>query len=177
MGATSELAPAPLSSLVDLFWRTAFRLGFPVLRVWWRLTRPQHEGVVVAVYVGRALLLVRSSYRRGWHLPGGGIKRGEMPETAARRELMEEIGLRASVLLAAGFACGTWDGRRDRVYFFEARLAELPELQLDRREVIAARLTSPTELQNVVLTGPLAAYLLDRGTTTARKDRELIRGG
>jgi hypothetical protein len=38
----------------------------------------------VAVYVGPALLLVRSSHRRGWHLPGGGVKRGEMPEIAAR---------------------------------------------------------------------------------------------
>jgi hypothetical protein len=39
----------------------------------------------VAVYVGSALLLVRSSYRRGWHLPGGGVRRGETPETAAQR--------------------------------------------------------------------------------------------
>jgi hypothetical protein len=73
--------------------------------------------------------------------------------------LAEEIGLRAPVLLAAGSTCGTWDGRRDRVHFFELRLAELPELKLDNREVIAARLTSPAELQNMVLTGPLAAYL------------------
>jgi 8-oxo-dGTP diphosphatase len=102
---------------------------------------------------------VRSSYRRGWHLPGGGIKRGETPEIAARRELAEEIGLRASVLLAAGSICGSWDGRRDRVHFFELRLAELPQLHLDNREVIAARLTSPAELQSMVLTGPVAAYL------------------
>jgi 8-oxo-dGTP diphosphatase len=154
-----ELGRTPFSSLVDLAWRAAFRLGFPLARLWWRLTRRPHEGVVVAVYVGPALLLVRSSYRRGWHLPGGGIRRGEMPETAARRELAEEIGLRAPGLLAAGFTCGTWDGRRDRVYFFELRLAELPELQLDRREVIAARLTSRAELQNMVLTGPLVTYL------------------
>jgi 8-oxo-dGTP diphosphatase len=149
----------PGSSLIDLAWRTAFRLGFPPVRLWWRLTRPRYQGTVVAIYVGSALLLVRSSYRRGWHLPGGGVRRGETPETAAQRELAEEIGLRAPVLLAVGSTCGTWDGRRDRVHFFELRLAELPELKLDNREVISARLTSPAELQSMVLTGPLAAYL------------------
>ena len=149
----------PGSSLIDLAWRTAFRFGFPPARLWWRLIRPRHQGAVVAVYVGSALLLVRSSYRRGWHLPGGGVRRGETPEIAARRELAEEIGLRASGLLALGSTCGTWDGRRDRVHFFELRLAELPELKLDNREVIAARLTSRAELQSMVVTGPLAVYL------------------
>src|SRR5882672_5272255 len=148
-----------LSSLLDLAWRTAFRLGFPLARMWWQLTRPRHEGAMVAVYVGPALLLVRSSYRVGWQLPGGGVRRGEMPEVAARRELAEEIGLAASALLPAGVTCGIWDGRRDRVHFFELRLVELPQLQLDNREVIAARLTSPAELQSMVLTGPVAAYL------------------
>ena len=114
---------------------------------------------MVAVYVGPALLLVRSSYRIGWHLPGGGVRRGEMPEAAARRELAEEIGLAASALLPAGVICGIWDGRRDRVHFFELRLVELPKLQLDNREITAARLISPSELQSMVLTGPVAAYL------------------
>jgi 8-oxo-dGTP pyrophosphatase MutT (NUDIX family) len=145
-------------SLIDLAWRTAFRFGFPLARLWWRLVRPRHEGVVVAVYVGPALLLVRSSYRHGWHLPGGGVRRSETPEAAARRELAEEIGLEAPPLLAAGLCCGTWDGRRDRVHIFELRLAQLPELKLDNREIIAARLIPPAELQRMVLTGPLAAY-------------------
>jgi 8-oxo-dGTP pyrophosphatase MutT (NUDIX family) len=92
-------------------------------------------------------------------LPGGGVRRRETPEAAARRELAEEIGLKASPLLAAGFCCGTWDGRRDRVHIFELWLSELPELKLDNREIIAARLIPLAELQRMVLTGPLAAYL------------------
>jgi len=137
----------PLSSLLDFAWRTAFRFGFPLARIWWRLTRPRHQGVVVAVYVGPDLLLVRCSYRTGWHLPGGGggggVRRGEAPEEAARRELAEENGLTASALLPAGSICGIWDGRRDRIFFFELRLAQLPKLRLDNREVFEARLTSP----------------------------------
>ena len=114
---------------------------------------------MVAVHVGPALLLVRSSYRVGWHLPGGGIRRGEMPEAAARRELAEEIGLVASGLLPAGVACGIWHGRRDRVHFFELRLVALPKLRLDNREIIEARLTAPGELNSIVLSETVAVYL------------------
>ena len=165
----SGLGRIPLSSLLDFAWRTAFRIGFPLARIWWRLARSQHVGVLVAVYVGPALLLVRCSYRVRWNLPGGSIRRGETPETAARRELAEEIGLTAPALLPAGIVCGFWDGRRDRVHFFELRLLELPALRLDNREVIAARLASTCELHSMKLTGPVAAYL--GRSPTARRPR------
>src|SRR5207244_7258550 len=119
-----------------------------------------------------ALLLVRTSYLVGWHLPGGGLRRGETPEAAARRELAEEIGLTASTLLPAGVACGIWDGRRTRLHFFELRLLELPKLQLDNREIIAARLTSPIELPGMVLTGrisPMAYSSRHRGSAAGSR--------
>ncbi|OAJ53400.1 NUDIX hydrolase [Paraburkholderia ginsengiterrae] len=148
-----------LALLIDSVWRMALWLGFRLARVWWHLRRPHHEGALVAIYVGRALLLVKSSYRTEWGLPGGSIHPGESPDLAAQRELEEEIGLPSHPLSPAGSVSGIWDGRRDRVHFFELHLDRLPELRLDNREIIAARLASPEELHSIALTAPVAMFL------------------
>jgi 8-oxo-dGTP pyrophosphatase MutT (NUDIX family) len=154
-----DLEHARPSTIRDAVWQIAYRLGFPLARIWCRLRRQQHEGALVAVHVGQALLLVRSSYRIAWNFPGGTIRRGETPEMAARRELAEEIGLAGYHLLPAGTACGIWDERIERVHFFELRLEQLPELRLDNREIIGARLVPAGELRGMALTGPVTAYL------------------
>ena len=61
-------------------------------KVYLFLFRPLTLGVrVMMIQDGRALL-VRQTYTGGWFMPGGGIKRGETFETAARREAREEVG-------------------------------------------------------------------------------------
>jgi 8-oxo-dGTP pyrophosphatase MutT (NUDIX family) len=145
--------------LIDAVWRMALRLGFDLARAWWHLRRPRHEGALVAIYVGQALLLVKSSYRAEWNFPGGSVQPGETPDAAAQREMKEEIGFSSYLLLPAGSACGIWDGRRDRVHFFELHLDCMPELRLDNREIIDARLVPPEELQGIALTAAVAAYL------------------
>jgi 8-oxo-dGTP pyrophosphatase MutT (NUDIX family) len=107
-------------------------------------------------------LLVKSSYRAEWNFPGGSVRPGEAPDAAAQREMEEEIGLSAHALRPAGNACGIWDGRRDRVHFFELHLDRMPELRLDNREIIAAQLVSPEELHGIALTEAVAAYLVER---------------
>ena len=145
--------------LIDSVWRMALRLGFRFARAWWHLRRPRHEGALVAIYVGRALLLVKSSYRAEWNFPGGSVHPGETPDAAAQREMEEEIGLSSFTLLPAGSASGIWDGRRDQVHFFELHLDYMPELRLDNREIIATHLASPEELPGIALTNAVTAYL------------------
>jgi 8-oxo-dGTP diphosphatase len=148
--------------LIDAVWRVALRVGFRCARAWWYVRRPYHEGALVAIYVGRALLLVKSSYRAEWNFPGGSIRPGETPDAAAQREMEEEIGLSSYTLLPAGSACGIWDGRRDRVHFFELHLDCMPELRLDNREIVGTHLASPEELHDIALTEAVAAYLGSR---------------
>src|SRR3954451_12653834 len=127
----SDLGETRRSTLLDAAWRTEYRVGFPLARIWWRHRQQQHERALVAVYVVQALLLVRSSYRIEWNFPGGTVRQGETPEVAARCELAEEIGLAGAFLLVAvGDAQGLWEGRKHKVHFFELRLDQLPELQL-----------------------------------------------
>ena len=54
---------------------------------------PTSFGALALVEQANKLVLVRQSYSEGWHLPGGGVQRGEPPVRAVLRELKEEIGL------------------------------------------------------------------------------------
>lgn len=147
---------------VDIAWQFAYRLGFPLARLWWWLRRRRHEGALVAVYVDQSLLLLRSSYRTAWNFPGGSVRPAETPEMAARREMAEEIGLVVDApLQPLGIARGVWEGRHDTVFLFGMRLDRLPRLQLDNREIVGARLVSMDDVDDMKLTGPVRVFTQD----------------
>ena len=64
-----------------------------------------HQGVKVILFdkLGRVLMLYRdpNAYEgNSWTFSGGGMKKGEHPDDAIKREMIEEIGICPDVVLA-----------------------------------------------------------------------------
>lgn len=65
-----------------------------LIHTWFRLVRPLTLGVrIIAINGAGQVCLVRHTYTPGWHLPGGGVERGENCLQAAIKEAREEAGL------------------------------------------------------------------------------------
>lgn len=108
-----------------------------LFRLYWRLARPVTLGARVALVRDGEVLLVRHSYGRRWYLPGGGVKRGESFEEAARREAREEVGATLGELWLLGLYHSLGEAKSDHVAVFVAEDFELAPAS--SREVAASR--------------------------------------
>lgn len=110
-------------------------LLYPLLRLYWLVFRPDVLGVRCLVeYEGRVLLIRNPYGSMKWDLPGGGVRRGERPEAAARREVREEVGISLKHVSPLGRYTGTEVYERDTVFSYFAR-AESATLKPRRAEV------------------------------------------
>lgn len=116
-------------------WRA--RLVTRVIHTWFAVSRGMTLGVRAAAFdeMGR-VFLVRHSYVPGWHMPGGGVERGETLMDALVKELREEGNLAISgnaELFAVYFNSGT--SRRDHVAFYRCVVSQTAPKQPDREIV------------------------------------------
>lgn len=109
------------------------KLRNKVFHTWFLLTRSMTMGVRVAAFDDkRRIFLVRHTYVSGWHLPGGGIERGEAALEAVHKELQEEGNLVVKgepELLAAFY--NTHVTNRDHVLFYKCNVEQTKPKQND----------------------------------------------
>lgn len=72
--------------------RIFMKIIFFFARIYWKIFHPLTWGVRLMLVKNDEIVLVRHTYRDGWYLPGGGLKRRESFQEAARREAHEEAG-------------------------------------------------------------------------------------
>jgi 8-oxo-dGTP pyrophosphatase MutT (NUDIX family) len=126
--------------------RLAYRGAHTALRAYWFVRRPRVEGVKCVLTSGQQVLLVRHTYgRRDWDLPGGAVKRGEPPLSAAQREMHEELGIDIGDWVSLGPVLASAYHRRDRMHCFQAELDD-EDLTVDRGELAAVKWFERAEL-------------------------------
>lgn len=159
-GVQEFAAPTPWTALRRLGYRCAYRLA----RAWWFLRRPETAGVLVALWDGPRLLLIRTSYRRQATLPGGFVGPKESLHDAATRELREEVGvaIAPSALHQAWHDTIAFESRDDTVSIFEVHLAARPVLHVDRGEVVWAAWIEPADALQYPLLPHVRRYLCER---------------
>lgn len=156
----------------DALWRLAYRVGFRLQLVYWRVRRPMLRGAYVAVWRGDELLFIQNSYRRRLSLPAGGLERNEQPIDAARRELEEEVGIAASAdeLAYVGEIVSHAGHAEDHAHFYELRRPETPGFRVDGREVVWAGFLAPRRALERGVVDVVRQYLERHGSDGARRD-------
>ncbi|MFJ9554208.1 NUDIX domain-containing protein [Nocardiopsis sp. NPDC101807] len=112
---------------------------------------------------GGQVLLVERAYRpdRPWGLPGGIVEHGESPLAACRRELAEELGVRATVTHLAAVDWVPPSGERTAAlqWLFTAHLPEGAEPRLPPDELSGRAWVEPGRLGDL-----LPAHVARRAT-------------
>jgi 8-oxo-dGTP pyrophosphatase MutT (NUDIX family) len=142
--------------------------GYELYRL---IRRPHTHGALVAIWNNNQVLMVQTSYRKGYGLPGGGLQPGESAREAAVRELNEELGLaiESSWLQEPWTITEQQRGGRNTVTFFSLPWEHvtcapntetgLIDLQIDQLEIIATAWMSRDEALKQQLPGHLRQYL------------------
>lgn len=92
--------------------------------------------------------MIRNTYgQKAWTFPGGGVKRGELPEETAQREVAEELGIKLTNVKGHGSFLSVYEGKRDTIWIFTSALKD-KKFKADDLEIAEARWFSVKQLRS-----------------------------
>ena len=146
---------------IDLAYQAAFKTAHRLLRLYWTVRRPHKGGILIAIWNGGELLIVKNTYRKQHTLPGGYPRGGESPPQTGARELAEECDVHVAPEQLKEVYRGEhlFEGRRDDVTIVEVELPTRPNIRVDHREVAYARFARPDESLGLEIVPHLREYL------------------
>lgn len=155
--------------------RLLYRLAYQTQQLYYIIWRPITMGVNVLIVQGNAILLIRQSYKEGWSLPGGGMKRGETLTEAARREVMEEVGFTLHRLQFLGMYSSLASAKSDHVAFFLSDAFTPPAEPHYSHEIVEYRFFDIDELPPSMTYGTQRrlAYLMEHTAVSAAEIEDL----
>ena len=113
------------------------KFAYPIAKLYWFIFRPKTFGVKCIIKSNDKILLVRHSYGTGWwSFPGGGIKKGELPEQAVEREIKEELGIELNNIEYIDKFINTGEYKIDTVHCFvaDARNENIERSEIELKE-------------------------------------------
>lgn len=109
---------------------------FQLLRLYWFIARPSGRGVKVLLECEGKLLFVRHNYGHHlWTVPGGGVKKAERAESAARREIFEELGVTLLELIYLGQYKSDYEYKKVTVDCYKAAVTTDNKITIDNFEI------------------------------------------
>jgi ADP-ribose pyrophosphatase YjhB (NUDIX family) len=125
-----------------IFLRNFYNLIHPIRRFYWFIFRPKTKGVKCVIIFENKIFLIRPTYsHKKWTLPGGGVKRNETFEEAAKREIMEEVGISLQKIDKIGERASHWEYKKDFVELFYAKVLN-SDFKIDNIEIAEAKWAS-----------------------------------
>lgn len=155
-----------MSEIINAPARLVYRAAHLALRAWWLVRKPETRGALVALWHEERVLLIQSSYRRTYSLPGGYVKAGEDAKEAARRELREELelALPPEKLRHAWHGSRPFENRTDTLDIFEADVVKPFHVAVNHRELVWAGWKTSEEARGMRIVPHLREYLEERAS-------------
>ncbi len=102
------------------------------------------SGVIIRNTKGEMLVL-KTTYKDHWEIPGGVVEENESPRQTAERETLEEVGLAVTISRCLVIHYRASQGEQDENIMFAfdgGIISDIAELKLDGKEIAEAKFVS-----------------------------------